>query len=485
MKPTTLIEAVNICAEKFSSNYAIRDFNGDLTYSEFRESALGVSESLKSLGVKVGDHVGIDSDGRDLIILSYGVMCLGAVAVAIPRGLSTGERDELSNKCHLSVIITGDSDSQFSETLGKVNGFSLVSTYSLSRKKNFIPLDFLCKEEKQSYRLIRFTSGTTGSSKGVMFTEKTLMDRVNAVNEGLGINNDDVILWVLPMAYHFIVSIMLYLTYGASIVIPKNSTPQSIVDSIKKYKPTFLYATEHFYRLLLSNCKKGDLATVTKALATSARLSEGTNEKVFTKFGIPVMQAYGIIEGGLLSVNLCAGIDKRDSVGKVFDCYDLKIVDDSFNEVESGQVGSLVVKGPGFFDAYISEYRLSKDVCKDTEGYFSTGDVGVIDSEGYLFLEGRTKNIINCMGMKAFPEEIEGVLNSHPLIKESLVKAKKHPYLNEVPHATIVLSGGDKNTIGGELIKYCSNKLSAYKLPRSFEVVESLPKTGSGKIIRR
>ena len=178
-------------------------------------------------------------------------------------------------------------------------------------------------------------------------------------------------------------------------------------------------------------------------------------------------------------------MDKSESVGKVFDCYDVKLLDESLNTVELNTPGTVFVKGPGFFDAYISEFKSREDVCRTTDGWFNTGDIGIIDEDGFLFLQGRSKNIINSMGMKVFPQEIEAVLNSHYLIKESLVKAKKHNYLKEVPHALIVTQGEIPENLNSLLLKHCTERLSPFKLPRSFEVVESLPKTGSGKIIRK
>ena len=260
--PSTINELIELCGRKFKDNPAISDSCGSITYLEFSESVIGLKDSLISMDVKPNDHIGVDTDGRDLIILMYALISLGAVAVAIPRGLSKREREELSDKCNLSVIVTDQLESQFGSTLGDVSGFSLVSVYTVSRKEGFVPLDFLNEEERGAYSLIRFTSGTTGSSKGVMFTEETLIQRVHAVNKGLGIRENDVVLWVLPMAYHFIVSIMLYLAYGASIVLPNNTSPVAIKDAIKKYKPTFLYATEHFYKLLISGVEKKDLDCV-------------------------------------------------------------------------------------------------------------------------------------------------------------------------------------------------------------------------------
>ncbi|MCK5237096.1 MAG: acyl--CoA ligase [Deltaproteobacteria bacterium] len=479
---SNIIELLNDSFERHGTRNAIADSMGVLTYASLKEAIHNVTQQLSSAGIGKGDRVGIDCDGRDLIIITHAVIYAGAGAVAIPRSLASKEKDSLIEKCYLTILISDTKDEHFDKMLGTINEDELCDKHLLLRREACLPPELSEEPEIKEAALIRFSSGTTGNSKGVLFTQRSLAERVTAVNEGLGIKDDDVILWMLPMAYHFIVSIMLYLSYGACIAIPKDHTPQSILAAIKNFSPSIFYATEHFYKLLLSNGKKDDLKGLRMAISTSAGLSKKTSTAFYEKFNIPIMQAYGIIEAGLLSINTDKPLEKADSVGKLIKSYEVKVLDKDNQPVAEGDFGSIFLRGPGFFDSYISEFRTRASVCD--EGWFNTGDIGRVDEEGHLFLHGRTKDVINCMGMKMFAAEIEDVLNLHPSIKESLVKAKAHSYLNEVPYAMIVLNDGCPKPETVELMTFCGKHLAPHKIPRSVDVVKELPKTGSGKIKR-
>jgi acyl-coenzyme A synthetase/AMP-(fatty) acid ligase len=465
-----------------SNNIAIIDSRGDLSYSQLAQTVNNIAQKLLDAGIGKYDRIGIESNGRDLIILTLAVIHSGACAVAIPDDLVENEKRTLMEKCFITAVISGKNAYSSEPLLADLTTDKLARGYSILRRHSKLPPALLKSPLLRKAAIIRFTSGTTGSSKGVLLTQRSIAERVNAANKGLGIKENDVILWVLSMAYHFIVSILLYLSAGARIVLPDNNAPETLKKAIKKHRVSVLYASEHLFRTLLTNCAKNDLRSIRKAISTASELTAKTADDFYDKFGIPIMQAYGIIEVGLPFVNNADPVNKPKSVGRISDNYKIKILDIHQNPVKTLETGELFIKGPGFFDAYISPFKTRKDICD--KGWFDTGDTGMLDDEGFLYLYGRSKNVINCMGMKIFPSEIEDVLNRHPLIRESLVKAKPHSYLNEVPHAFIVLHRENGKLEYDALIAFCSQYLAAYKIPRSFEYVRALPRTTSGKIIR-
>ena len=145
-------------------------------------------------------------------------------------------------------------------------------------------------------------------------------------------------------------------------------------------------------------------------------------------------------------------------------------------------VGEIRIKGKGMLDAYYSPWQGRNDIL--TDGWFKTGDLGKIDKDGFLFIVGREKDVINFVGMKVFAQEVESVLNLHPQIKESLVYGATHPVYGQLPMAKIVLREGSSVLDMYDLRRFCYQRLAQYKVPKDFEFVDHLPKTTSGKIKR-
>jgi long-chain acyl-CoA synthetase len=198
-----------------------------------------------------------------------------------------------------------------------------------------------------------------------------------------------------------------------------------------------------------------------------------------SRFGIELTEAYGIIEVGLPCINRSGVPSKRGSVGRVLPDYELKIIDR-----DSEGVGEICVRGRGLFDAYFSPWQSRDEVLSD--GWFRTGDVGSLDKEGFLYVVGRKKNLINFAGMKIFPYEVESVLKEHPGIKEALVYGIEHRRYGEIPCAKIVLddvSIGDPDSI--EIRRFCYQRLAPYKVPKKILRVGALEKTPGGKLRRR
>jgi long-chain acyl-CoA synthetase len=460
---------------------AINDRFGSLTYSSLGEAILKVEERLVRIGVGKGDCVALDCDGRDLIIFTFAVMYLGACAVAVPRQYTGREKEALFERCAVTIFICPKGSERLSHGAAELQEDGLTDIFQLTHRPA-VSQSSLLKIPVTGAAFLRFTSGSTGESKGVLFGESSLVERVVAANKGLGICEEDVVLWVLPMAYHFIVSIILYLQTGASIVIPENTIPETVRNAIKKNRVSVIYANEYFFKMLIAHCGKDHLKSIKKTFSTSVGISEKTAMDFYKKFGVPIRQAYGIIEVGLPFVNVDKPLEKPRSVGRILPDYQVQIVDDEGAQVPAGKVGEVCLKGCGFFDAYLSPFRPRDEVCSG--GWFHTGDMGSLDEEGYLYLFGRRGDVINSMGMKIFPSEIEEVLNQHPSIKRSLVRAVPHPYLNEVPGAIIIPYEQARIPEADELISFCGQYLAAYKIPRSFVFTESLPETGSGKLRR-
>jgi long-chain acyl-CoA synthetase len=254
-----------------------------------------------------------------------------------------------------------------------------------------------------------------------------------------------------------------------------------VVDTASGGRVTVIYAAPLHYQLLAAGAiPKEALSSVRLAISTAMKLPADTADAFAAKFGFELAEAYGIIEVGLPFINLSANSRNRGSVGKLLPGYELKL-----RHAADHGIGEVMLRGKGLFDAYFFPWQ-PREQCLEA-GWFRTGDLGRLDAEGNLHLVGREKTVIICAGMKIFPAEVEEVLNAHPSVAESLVYGVAHSLCGQVPEARIVPARPitDPDETIAELRKHCYARLTAYKVPKAFTFTDHLPKTASGKLVRR
>ena len=328
---------------------------------------------------------------------------------------------------------------------------------------------------------IRPSSGTTGSSKGVVISHRAVFERTEAANDGLELNEESLMLWVLPMAFHFVVSVLLYVRYGMCMIICDHFTAISMLEYANHYKATHLYASPLHFRLLASDTSGMKFETLTTAISTSALLEPSVSVEFFERYRIPVVQAYGIIEIGLPFINGDKNISRSESIGKALPKYSAAILDNKMKEVPRGMEGAFAIKGPGMFSGYLWPIQKIDEVLVDT--WFLTGDIAVMDDDGFVFIRGRIKSMINVSGNKVFPEEVEAVLKMHPAIEDARVYGGRHPLTGELVEAEVMLKPSFSKD-AEEIISFCREYLMSYKIPQRIIFVREINKTPTGKIRR-
>jgi long-chain acyl-CoA synthetase len=223
------------------------------------------------------------------------------------------------------------------------------------------------------------------------------------------------------------------------------------------------------------------LGPVRAALSTTAGLPPEVATAFESACGLPLGQAYGIIEAGLPCINTRGAGEPADSVGRAVPGYDVAIVTADGAAEPAGVVGEVGIRGTGLFSGYHRPWQPRAALLRN--GWFLTGDVGELDAMGRLTLRGRTKSTIVVAGMKVFPEEVEAVLDRQPGVRASRVVARAHPRMGEVPVAEVVPDGGttpDPRALGAA----CAEVLSSFKVPVEFRIVDAIPRTAGGKIRR-
>jgi long-chain acyl-CoA synthetase len=430
-----------------------------LTYSGLDEAIRAAASRLRKAGVQPGDCVGLHHpSGSPYIVLTYAAWQCGACVVPVATELAAEEKREICREISLDYILSSPGTAAFAEPFRlRPAGYDRVQA-----------------------AFIRFTSGTTGTSKGVVLSHATIHDRIQAANDALAIGPADRVLWLLSMAYHFTVSIVSYLSFGATIVLPSNHFAAAVAAAMARHRTTLLYASPAHCALLADYAEGPPLPGLRLAISTTTSLDRDVARRFLHRYGQPVAQALGIIEVGLPCINLDFAAEKNNSVGRVLPAYELQLKDIGLGR----GLGEVLFRGKGFLDAYYQPWRSQDQIMPD--GWFHTGDIGQLDADGCLFLRGRSKDVISVMGMKFFPQEVETVLASHPAVAEVVVFARRHPRLGETPCARVVPSpSADQDGLEADLRQWCAQRLASYKVPERVELVDSLPRTASGKLLHR
>jgi long-chain acyl-CoA synthetase len=456
-------------------NIALIDAGEQVTYEQLLHAAEIVSSELSRQGVNRFCRVGLlCEDSIDYVCISLAILSIGGVIVPVSPDQSKEEIQSVIEKIDLDFLIA--------EKRLQYDGVPLPQ--ELFRSRSFTILQRAGTRPAESYyalnpAFIRFSSGTTGASKGVVLSHEAIIERTAAADKGLQITPSDRVLWVLSMSFHFVVTILLFLRRGATIILCGKNLPHAIIDGILHQNGTFIYASPFHYSLLAGSADipSDAFRNIRMAISTAMKLPDSTAEEFALKFGMELTEAYGIIEVGLPFVRI-SDSTKKGSVGKALPDYRIRLR----NQDENG-VGDILIKGKGMLDAYYSPWQGKTDIL--TDGWFSTGDLGRIDEDGFLFIVGRMKDVINFVGMKIFAQEVEAVINRHPSVEESRVYPIPHQRFGELPAAKLLLRAGiSPDEAVEDIRRFCYLHLSSYKVPKEFEVVDLLPRTASGKLKR-
>lgn len=465
-------------ATQWPAKTAIIDDGESFTFSELYSAIYELKQHLLQFGITPGMGVGVlGESGVQYFISGMAVMLAEAVFVPIDGRMTDAERDAMLARTPIAAMIHTKHPAPQGDSivdLGKTGNF--VVSLIVPKGKNPFCLQL------PDAAFMRYTSGTTGSQKGVLLTAKTILERIAATRDGIGLKPEDRILCVLPMAYHFIASILTYWWTGCTMVLHTGMDGDRIIDIINRYKTTVLYGSPVQYRMLLNARLKESIPSIRLAITTTAGIDPSTAKAFRMRFGIPITQVYGIIELGLPLINLHCADSNPVAVGHPAPGFEVSILINDGQKVNPGTAGELAIRGPGMFDGYYDPFTpVDTILCQN---YFLTGDIAVSNSEGCITILGRIKSVINVGGNKVFPEEVEAVLLQFPGIKKCRVSGSPHPILGEIVIATYIPEFNAMPIDEDALYLHCRQMLTPYKVPTRFMVTEMISETGSGKIIR-
>ncbi len=524
-EPITLPEAFARSVKEFPNKDALIFLDAKISYKKLDEMVNKFANALIDWGVKPGDKVALLMPNMpQIVVAAYGAWRAGAVVVMnnplytdveLEHQLNNSEstilvtmdllgprmialkpktqirkiviahiRDHLKfPKKQLLPIVAKDKHKDIPPTKDVVEWPDILKKYPASNPNVKLNLNDLAS--------LQYTGGTTGVSKGVMLSHRNLASNVQQIHGWFpDFNRGDLIgIGVLPFFHSFgLTCVMNYSLWmgGAMVLIPRPE-PLVILEAVHKHKVNFFPAVPTMYVGLLNHpdLAKYNISSIRGCFSGAAPLPMEVIKAFEEKTGSQICEGYGLSETSpVATINPWGGKTKVGSIGLPIADTELRIVDlDDWNkDMPAGQPGEVLIKGPQVTSGY---YKMPDETDKTIkDGWLLTGDIGVMDEDGYFSIVDRKKDMIIAGGYNIYPRDIDEVLFEHPKILEACAIGIPDSYRGETVKAFVVLKPGEQMT-SEEVIEYCKTKLAKYKVPTSVEFIASLPKSGVGKILRK
>jgi len=504
----TIIEILKSSSQKYKQKTALVFCEQEINYAELYSMSLKVASGLQSVGINPGDHVALLlKNCPEFIYTIFALSHIGACAIPINFYLKPEEIAFICSDSRTCGLVTQSAFlptvRSVQEKYGGLNNIWITDVKNDFQDPQHKPYAQLTENKSaetnsnasgETTVLILYTSGTTGKSKGVMLTENNLTSNALAAIQALDLNSTDRFICILPMFHVFAwtANILVPLYLGCPIVIVESIRPPKLwLSLMNKHKITIFAAVPQIYALLAEQAKglkKWVLkylyfSKVRFAISGAAPLQVETMKKFEDEFGIPLLQGYGLTETSPVATVNTLSMKKDGTVGKPIPDVKIKIIDENENALSSDQEGEICIKGPNIMKGYYGQDQSTKEAFTK-DGWFKTGDVGVIDSEGFLRIQDRIKDMIIVKGLKVFSVQIEEILLNHPAVAEAAVVGIPDDSGNETIKGFVILKSGF-NIDKLELMKLCQEKLPPYKRPRDIEIRKELPKNALQKILKK
>ncbi len=457
---------------------AVRDDLYDLTYAQFGSWVEAAAEQLAGHGVGPGSVVAVMLPNRvELLVAMVAAWRLGASATPINPVFTANEADYQIDDADAGVVVnTGP---------GAPNGGRpSIAVDDLRRARlgdRSLPEP---ATEPGDLALLIYTSGSTGRPKGVMLSHGNVAAMAAMMAQHMRITQQDHCLLVLPL-FHvnaICISFLMPMSVGGQLTVLNRFKPLEFLAAVEKYRPTYFSAVPTIYAHLVSLPEQivADTSSVRFAICGAAPASKELLAATEQRFGIGLIEGYGLTEGTCASTaNPLDGPRKLGTVGVALPGQRVAVMAPDGSLAPAGERGEVVIQGANVMQGYLNRPEATADALRG--GWLLTGDVGILDEDGYLRIVDRIKDMIIRGGENIYPKEIETVLHAHPAVLEAAVVGRPHPVYGEVPVAFITRYPG-ATLDGDELLGLCRTQLTKIKVPVAIHVVDAIPKNPLGKI---
>ncbi|MCY1263845.1 Long-chain-fatty-acid--CoA ligase [compost metagenome] len=489
-------------ASQRGEKVSFQDAAGSVTYAELNAATANLASHLERLGVAHGDRVAVMLPSSvNWVVSVLAIVRAGAVAVPISIDATDAEIGYRLTDAQCVLTITSTAKAVQLDALTRdlairslvievqndseppsENSFAQL----ISEGTGSLPRD---ASDIDAPAFIVYTSGTTGKAKGVVLTTRSMLWVVAACWAPIaGLNEKDKILSFLPLfhSYALNLSVLGILAVGATEYIGEKYSTAEALRLLQTGEYTVFPGVPTMFHYLLEATRETPslrFDSLRVCLSAGAILPAAVNEQFERRFGVPLLDGYGITETStMVTMNWNSGTRVMGSCGLPIPGVETRIVDPvDGKDVDVGKEGELIVRGPNVMKGYLNKPDETAAALKD--GWYHTGDLAKHDAAGYLIITGRLKEVIIRGGQNIAPAEVEEAIMTYAGVADCAVVGVPHAMLGEVPVAFVVARIGESFDADA-LKEHCSTRLSAYKLPASVQVVDGIPRTGSGKIMR-
>jgi long-chain acyl-CoA synthetase len=518
----SMLAAFKQTVERFPDRAALRYFDKAISFKEMDEITDALAAGLQAEGFQEGDRLAVYLQNvPQFPVAMVAAWKAGGIMVSVSPMLRRKELSALLSDCGAVALVTLESlwHEVARDVVDDVGMRTVITTSELDflddvpallknseRKRDvetFDLIEFVDKHrastpetpdlQPDDIGFLVYTSGTTGPPKGAMNSHGNILFNAQTYRDWIGLDDADVIFGVAP--FFHITGLIGHLAVGMLVGMPVLMSYRFDADTtlelIERHNATFTVGSITVFIALMNAKTAGqrDLSKLNKVVSGGAPIAPATVEAFEKKFDAYIYNIYGLTEttspSHCVPVGSRAPVDPESgalSVGvPVFNTI-VRVVDEEGNDLPPGEVGEFVTSGPQVVSGYWEKPEETEHAIPG--GHLHTGDVGLMDEDGWFYLVDRKKDMINVSGYKVWPRDVEDALYGHSAVKEVAVVGVPDEYRGETVKAFVSLKDGEAAT-EEELIGFCKERMAAYKYPRQIEFIEELPKTPTGKILRR
>ncbi|MDZ7779220.1 MAG: AMP-binding protein [Gemmatimonadota bacterium] len=493
------------------------------TYLHFKDQAFSVGRiesdaeslaaALANLGIQAGDRIALILPPRpEFAVAMFAAAKLGAVAVPLNPRASTVDLQYTLRQSGASCAVTIERafgldyleifedlmpqlpELQYVVTVGEEDLwyddriFQYEDLISAGAGRDYEPVDEPRARARDTFALV-YTSGTMGKPKGVELSHENLLSAAAGTAEGLGLAREDKVLGVSALFHVFGLGpgLLSTLLAGASLVLQEDGDPGATLDDVERFAATVHYGIPTLFvaEIEEQRLRPRDLSSLRLALMAGAPVGDELVDALEETFGVTVLTAYTMTEAASTVTMTVPGDpeDKRRfTVGKALAGTEVRILGPDEGDLPVESVGEIRIKGPGVMRGYYRQPRETATVYDD-EGYLLSGDLGILDEDGYLHLVGRSKDVIIRSSFNVYPREVEARIESHPAVREVAVLGVADSLLGEAICACIVPVEG-AIVSEPEILDWCRETLAEARVPDFVQFWDELPRTDTGKLRR-
>ena len=488
-------------AKKFGDKTALVLPERSLSFNELEKLSNGFANALTTLGVQPGDRVTLYAGNCwEWVVSYYGALKTGAVINPINVMLTPTEVEFVANDCGASIVIASHEKALLLKNVKENSQVrELIAFGDAALPEGMLSFNELLAAGGDAFQIpdidpdslstIGYTSGTTGHPKGACLSHHSIVLNVAMTALMHQRSDSDTVVTALPCPHVYGNVVMSgAIQNGMTLVLHPNFEEQTILKSIQEHRATLFEGVPTMFMFLLNHPEFDhyDLSSLRCCTVGGQTMPKPKMEEVEERFGCPLIELWGMTElGGLGSTFAANGPVKHGSIGVALPYTEARIAstEDASKTLLAGEVGELMIKGGIVMQGYFGNDQATRDTI-EPDGWMHTGDVASMDEDGCIFIVDRKKDMILTAGYNVYPAEIERVVAGHPDVALVAVGSIPDEEKGELAKAYIVSKVGASPS-ADNVIAYCREHLAAYKVPRAVQFVDDLPKTSTGKVMRR